>query len=175
MAVDVDGSAPLPHHYTASPERVLYRLQQPVLICLINAAAAGMARLVEEPISKEPNPVLLFARRLACVASALFYVGLLLSRLLRAHPDDDWAPLLEGRLHRATLRQKVKFGQALVTFAVAATTALLPDLVAHFARDQRAYKASRTIFLLALLSSALVASHLVDLAVGRRRRPSLSS
>lgn len=102
------------------------------------------------------------------------HVGLLLSRLLRAHPDDDWAPLLEGRLRRATLRQKVKVGQALVTVIVAAITALLPDLVAHFARDQRAYKASRTIFLLAVLSSALVASHLVDLAVGRRRRPSLS-
>ena len=43
---------------------------------LINAAAAGVARCLEEPVASAPSPNLLFARRIACVGTALFFLGL---------------------------------------------------------------------------------------------------
>ena len=70
LGVDVDSGARLrdPFLFRQSPSRILYRLQQPVLICFINAAAAGMARLVARPVAKIPDADLLFARRVACGA-----------------------------------------------------------------------------------------------------------
>ena len=57
LSVDVDSGSRLrdPFQFKQSPARILYRLQQPVLIALINAAAAGMARLLQDPVVKTPS------------------------------------------------------------------------------------------------------------------------
>ena len=167
LGVDVDSGARLrdPFLFRQSPSRILYRLQQPVLICFINAAAAGMARLVARPVAKVPDADLLFARRVACVASAAFYVGLLVQRALQEKHDAPWS--LESL---ASLKAGVRRGQAVVTGLVAGCTAFLPDLIVLgcSGRDLRAYKAARTISWLAGLSSVLVATHLADIALEAR-------
>ena len=106
-----------------------YRLQQPILIALINSAAAGAGSCLAEPVAENPSPNLLFAQRVACardprgnepprnlkaarrvvsaqVATSLFFLGLLSQRLLYGKKAAPAPPPSAAAASRASLRRR---------------------------------------------------------------------
>lgn len=113
---------------------------------------------------------LLYARRIACYSTSLFFLCLFSQRVLHGsgqrerqeHSAQSVVGVEVGIIKFITALRKV---QGIVTLVVALVTAFLPDLIVFCAKDQRAYKASRTIACLAALSTVLVVIHVFDISI----------